>query len=870
MKYNDKITDLGTKEKKDDRKDSQIFSSSIQSNMRRKENLNIHNYQGRNMDDLQAAVVNAGMRILKNIEDNKLVEQEGIVTLKQVKQAVEELDSYTYNIGFAGEQSSGKSTVINSLIQYPLMPTCNLTTTSNCVKLVYGKKIKVMVEDEDTKKCVCDLDCEKISNEKFNSLKEYACTAMPVLVIENINYFTDKNIFAKDTVLKLSDLDMDIHDTKHVAVLALILFSTYIGQNDPNLTDEKKKIIEKRNKTMKLFGISKETVNYSVTVQWDCELLKSGLIITDLPGLGAYAAEKKINGKVLKSHADITRQAIQEVDAMVFIEDPTVKDVGIIAVKEMLSSVKLKEVVNKGERIIPILNKVDLLEEAQVMTSQSKFVELLRGANVQKMESEITSYSAIFGEYVFKDIPFKRSLYYSKEYPKRYKTIKKKAERKGCSEEPLKLELIQDLKDELEEKYNNSGIEQLREYFLTTYVNIGKYNRAVAAIQIIKNLALQETSFLETRAKTYLNFCNTNNKIQKVDMEKIKGQVKKRINSAIGELTEEKKNSGPMLFKDVEESITQKAPDLYQKAFEDALKNYKERLETVIKDFNLTWKGLGGKAQINIIGSKNRDTYFDLMKQVNIFNVDITSVNKNYADTLTKVRNYIDAMYNLTLNALDDLNKTLKDSIKDVIGATDIEYIADSMDSLRTTLLNFIDQQITVLKTDMKSKQKGIGDAGNDIVNSIMNLNVDVMDDFKNRLGGEINDAIEKGLIFSKREYLIIEGNGGLHKKISSLALDSQKRVYVDTNIQVDGSQIIVDKVINWIDTTNAIIGMLDNLYVQIQKMIELVGNDLTTWGNNNLDEHNEILRKIDLWKEQEKLFQLDVQKYFDVSLECI
>src|SRR5699024_6156945 len=122
---------------------------------------------------------------------------------------------------------------------------------------------------------------------------------------------------------------MDVHNSKHIAVLALVLFAAYIGQNDLNLTAEKEKIIEKRKETMRLFGIPKETINYSIIVQWDCELLKKGLVITDLPGLGAYAGEKNVDGKTLKSHDDITREAIQEVDAMVFIEDCTVKDVGV-------------------------------------------------------------------------------------------------------------------------------------------------------------------------------------------------------------------------------------------------------------------------------------------------------------------------------------------------------------------------------------------------------------------------------------------------------------------------------------------------------------------------------------------------------------
>ncbi len=863
MKYKDTRIDVTTNEL-DEIKTNPLYSSNLLS----KDSVNIDDCKGNKMDELQAAVVNAGTKIVKSMEENNLVAQGGVI---KIKQAINELDHYTYNIGFAGEQSGGKSTVINSLIQYPLMPTCNLTTTSNCVKLVYGKKIRVTIIDDDTKKCVCDLDCEKISNEKFCSLKEYACTAMPVLVIENMNYFTEQSIFVGGTSLQSSDLDMDVHNSKHIAVLALVLFAAYIGQNDLNLTAEKEKIIEKRKETMRLFGIPKETINYSIIVQWDCELLKKGLVITDLPGLGAYAGEKNVDGKTLKSHDDITREAIQEVDAMVFIEDCTVKDVGVRALREMLSSTKLKEVVNKGNRVIPILNKVDLLEETQIETSQKKFVELLLGAGVHKSDSEIISYSAIFGEYMFENIPFKRTLFYAKEYPKRCKQIHEKAKRKKCSEEELKRELIEDLRYELECQYHDSGIEQLREFFLTTYVNVGKYNKAVIAVQMIKNLALQESSSLKGRAEIYLGFNDIIDKdIKKEMISKQKSLVKNLIDRSIKELIDTEKNK----LKDVENNLN-KIPDLYMEILKTALKDYQKQLRSITKEFHLTWKGLGGKAQINILGSKNRELYFQFLDQIEKLSVDVVPVNQEYAKILDDIQNYIDERYQLVLKQLEDFRDNLDCYIKkereDRKNNENINDILNSIDDWEKTILTYIQNQSDSMKTDLNNKKKDITDVGNDVVGGMITLNGTITNDFIDIIKNDMKQFVKKGLLFSKREYLIIEGEGGLNEKIDLLVLDDQLENKIKTDIKLNGSKHVLKNTIkNWIVQVNDFNTIFTDLNDEIEKTIKSVEDDLDDHITGNTEKYEEMLEKAHLWEQLIKQLDLDIQGYFGTSPEHI
>ena len=156
-----------------------------------------------------------------------MISQDSKETYEAVKKSLQDLKMFYYNIGFAGEQSGGKSTVINSLIRYPLMSTCNLTTTCASTKLIYGNKVRITVNDDDTKKRILDIDCANLGRVHIQKLKEYACAVTQVAVIENIQYFTPKDIF-NESPIKVEDLlYFDEKDPKHIAVFMMILLTVY-------------------------------------------------------------------------------------------------------------------------------------------------------------------------------------------------------------------------------------------------------------------------------------------------------------------------------------------------------------------------------------------------------------------------------------------------------------------------------------------------------------------------------------------------------------------------------------------------------------------------------------------------------------------
>lgn len=816
-------------------------------------------------DALQTAVYNEGVRLLHVLSQNNPEDDERKDACDQAGRVLDELGHFYYNIGFAGEQSCGKSTVINSLLQYPLMPTCNLTTTCTVVRLVYSDKIRVSATDDDTGKRIFDVDCTSISEEKFNKLKEYVCIAMPALVIDNINYFTDQNIYGKDTRLTMHDIDMDRNNPREVALLFLILLSVYIGQNDPEMTGEKKQIIAKRNEVMRYFGIPEETVNYSVLVQWDCDLLRSGLVITDLPGLGASAEAREIQGKILKSHDDITKEAIQESDAMVFLEDDTVKNVGTAALREMLSSAKLKEVVNKGDRIIPVLNKADRLEEAQMITSRQKFVDLLVGANVKKQTADIMPYAAIYGEYAYRGIPINRTLFMrSSEAKVMYSMGQKMHLPEG--------ELIENVTALLKEKYEKSGIEELKSFFRTSYVELGKYNKALAAVSAVRNLAIRVIAPMDSRAKAYRILGDATQEAVNEITGALKNAALEPVNYYTGDL-QERIEQVTEQTQPVVETMLESETFLYQKAFEKALDQYKNRLLDIVGDFKLTWSGLGSKAQIDVVGSENNRLLQKLMEEMDIFPVDVVEVNSQYEKILGYVDSQIDQIYRKAIGGLEKLKKDLEisvgQSIENAKAKSEMsDTIVSAMTEMSGALLKFVDKQLLAMSQNLDIQREGISDAGNAVVAQVMGQNTEMAGSFTGAIKDGIKNYIKNGFFFSKREYLIIDGSDGLKEKIKTLALTQEEKDNMEINIRIVGSQEIVGKLNQWMDQAGEIIDIYTDLGVQIKELMDDTATKLSDTAGNNRSAYENLLAEISALQMEFFAFQQAVQNQFDAALD--
>lgn len=819
------------------------------------------------IDVLQAAFYNSAKKIIHGLEKENAVKQDNKESYQDVVKSLQDLKTFHYNVGFAGEQSCGKSTVINSLIGYPLMSTCNLTTTCVSTKLVYGEIIRIVVNDDDTKKKVLDVECGKLGKEHIRKLKEYACAVMPVSIIENLQYFTDKNIF-EDSNVKVEDLVyFDDKNPKHIAVLVLVLLTVYVGQNNSKMKANEKAVNDKREQILTFFGFPAETLNYSVQIQWDCDLLKCGMVITDLPGLGALAAEREIDGKVLKSHDNITIEAIQACDSMTFLVDETVRDVGTAALKEMLSSAKLKDVVNKGERIIPVLNKADRLDgAAQINSTISKVLSLLESANVTKKKEDIWLYSAIAGEYAYQDIPFEQTIYNKINFKKQYDVMHEEYVDMGITDDDMiRKKISSSMNKKLQKAFEQSGIEELLQFFRLTYIQKGKYEHTKTSVLAMRRLLLDIVAPLEALVKNYEAMSHlAGDVVDRLLSKELEDDIRAPLSKAIDRASNARVNL------DLPKATIDSIPMEYSVMFQNALKDYKEQNLEIVNSFSL----FVFSARVDQKNSDNYKLYQKLLERCNHMTFDIAAVNKKYMLVLQSVTMEIEKIYEHALGVLKELQGDYPEKLQTAFESYERncngdEDILKPLEALKKTLITYVSKQIDAIEDSMKCSQEELTAAGNRAVNSIIRFNTDIIDKYTQSVTSQVKNAIHGGAVFSSRDYLLIEGPGGLKELFNNLSLSRSDSDYIEREVRDIGVINITNHLDEWIeDAKDRVQYPFRQLDKQVKNLIRDTADNLKGMADGSHNAGQEIRSLLESVNKSMNEFKEEVQFAYDQAIE--
>lgn len=308
--------------------------------------------------------------------------------------------STEFSIAAASAQSGGKSTLFNAVLTYPLLATAANTTTACATEIRYGSRPSVQIryygEYGQTFEDGPVLRGEdRLSETLWRELLEFACLCVKEKVIlpETLQYYAEKRLSKEPP--QWNELRMSRDDPKQVIQLLLILLTVYVGQNDEKPQENRMRVCAERNRLLQEIGVDPKR-DYSVQVRWDSPLLERGLVLIDLPGLGANAKEiEEGDGRVRRSHDRITIDYLQNADAVFLFFDPSAIAGTIpLVLGTLLSGERMKYVVTKESRIIPIINKADL-GEAQIPFTTSQVRSILKDLEVPV----IYPMSAISGEY---------------------------------------------------------------------------------------------------------------------------------------------------------------------------------------------------------------------------------------------------------------------------------------------------------------------------------------------------------------------------------------------------------------------------------------------------------------------------------------
>lgn len=805
------------------------------------------------INKLQATVYNSGIKTLAQISSENIITAETENVYNDALNTVAQARKFSFNIGFAGEQSSGKSMVINSLLEYPLMPTCNLTTTCTVVKLIYGEKIRVIATDDDTQKRVFDLDCSRITQVQFDKLKEYAIIAMKTLVVENLQYFTDKNVKDKAREMTVDDIkDMTASDPKQAALLLLILLSVYVGQNDLEMTEEKKILMNNRSACMKYFGIDADVVNLTVTVQWNSELLKNGFIITDLPGLGAAVKERAVNGKKIKNHDDITCDAIFETDAMVLLTDNTVKNISFQALDKMLEKLEQKSVVDKESRIIPILNKADLIKgEANIASAKETYTKVLKEHGLSIECENIRTYAAIFGEYKYKDIPHERLLnVQGNEYY-----------RKGrFSAEDVYNDLAEDFK-------NISGIEELLLFFRSKYIEVGKYSKSLSAIHAMRNFANDAISQLVATAEKYDSLIGVQGEKAKSISVELQRVINLEISKGIKYITKctelvEEKNS--MAAKNMN-VIT----DKYIVSFENALNKYKKDIKEIVSEFDRNWGGLSYRARIDRYGTNNYNLYHEkLYPALQTMDIDVREVNKAYVDILKSIKDCIAQIYEEAVNGLSELRDNVKNAVEKLAREGNDDNTAEAYKALGNTVIKLLDKKMEFAQENAERLTEDVINFGKNVAETMSKENDRMVDDFVSNVTGSVKNKIANGKLCSSREYIDLYGEYGVLSVINNTILTEDEKNNIRLNIEATGVRIILNKLGDWVEKAYRITAMYIDIQEKITSMFKETDENILDSAEKMKATRDESLEKAERWKSIFATFGKNIQKTYKDAVE--
>lgn len=865
MRYEDE-------EKQKDATENMDVESDVESEVKEEEQEIDCNYEGLTDDELvdkfQEVVFQAGNRALSVLSKEKGVLQEkDQENLKRAREAMEQLGAFRYNIGFAGPQSCGKSSMINAMIGYPLMPTCNLATTCAPVELIYGETVRIIVKDEDKDgKIVFDKRCGDITEEEFEMLKSYACQVMEIAVIENLQLFSD--IFIADEGLKPEQIKMDRKDSHQMALLILILFTVYVCQNGKELKANEQKLNRERQKMLSYFGVKEDTVNYRIVIQWDSLLLASGLMITDLPGLGSMAEDKKENGKTIKGHDTITKEAVLRTDTMAFISEPLVLASAVPALETMISNASVKDAVSVNDRIVAIMNKIDTIQgEQQKRTTIDRMLSMMKNAGADMTGRKVWRTSSLCGEYTYKRMDEEMDL--SKSYFIQEKIHKLKDD--GYDEDEIQDEIPRLLKEQ-EKGYKNSGIDDLREFFRTSFIGRGKYQKTFSALMSLKTLALESITPKRT-------FINTNAAFADVDRNVAKEAMKimqEKVGKPLSDITNSANKLAEKTYDDEKEVIDlfiNEAVAQYADAFNNAVNDYRSRIGEIAGKFELTYFGIGNRARVDSGHTHNYNLYTKLLNESEVLSADLTSVNKKYSDILRRCSSKIEDIYQSTQKELvtyqKELSRRLKDCIRDYIGKADEKVIA-LMERMIPIMCQFVDAEILLMDAKILNLKSDFQTVSDQLANDIINLNDKLTNKIRTLAEGKLNKI--SGGWFVKKEFLQIDGEDGLKATINNLSLNEVDKKDLEKQISDLGLEQIQVPLMSWYkDADTDINKIVTALTMDITDQFNTLRRELIDNAENKDNEiakNKELLEKlIEVFENMRGTVQPLVDKVLDLKI---
>lgn len=309
---------------------------------------------------LRQGVLNLYQELNEN-PDTKVLLEKNFWFEKKAEPCAAKLEKGEYKIGIVGVQSSGKSTILNMMLDYPLLPCAARVTTGAVVELSYSEEVRLEVIAMDGE--AYPVDVAGMPQPLFQELKKYFCMCHRKVGLDHLIYFTDMDLAPDENgnpcEVPIEELDLSYADPMHRLVLLTNLTALYVDQNEKEKDAEDTRLNNFRRELLHKIGVPEEVENFRVKIGLDSEILRSGLTLVDLPGTGSATQETE----KLKSHNQITMAAAEEAPVIILVMTPFMSEADIRPAEPILQTFTYRNMDNIEERLIPVANKIDMVPQ---------------------------------------------------------------------------------------------------------------------------------------------------------------------------------------------------------------------------------------------------------------------------------------------------------------------------------------------------------------------------------------------------------------------------------------------------------------------------------------------------------------------------
>lgn len=298
---------------------------------------------------------------------------------------------------------------------------------------------------------------------------------------------------------------------------------------------------------------------------------------------------------------------------------------------------------------------------------------------------------------------------------------------------------------------------------------------------------------------------------------------------------------------------TENVIPLYISAFEEGLSSYKKNLMECMSKFDTTWLGYGSKARVDKEGSYNQEVYSNLKTKMDMLCISLTEVNNHYTRMLTTINKRIDKFYTDVQVSLNRLQGGISDMLNAVINEVKEQKLpADeikTLDQLKNQLITYVKNQLNIIQAKCLQQIKNKTDAQKKVVDAMLRLSRTMAKKFEDSVKSDLKNRTSKGGVFTAKEYILINGDGGLKSAIDSLRLETREKENIKMNLEAEVNSVVRNTIPNWLNDLNNIIDIFNALHLQLIKPTQNLISSLQQDAETTAKQAEDVRKKIEQWK---------------------